>query len=116
MWKNLPLIVVMVFMSGCGMSGKKVNSDKINRVTNAIIYTTSTCPWCFKAKDLLKEHGIKFKEVDIGSDPIAGEALVVKTGWRSVPQIFVSEKNSYDMQDLHFIGGYSDLNKLLSSK
>ena len=32
------------------------------------IYTTMMCPYCFRAKALLKDKGVEFKEIDVGMD------------------------------------------------
>jgi glutaredoxin 3 len=66
------------------------------------IYTTSTCPFCNAAKDLLKSRNISYEEIDV-SDEGDFDALVKKTGWKTVPQIFFGEK---------LIGGYRELTAL----
>jgi GrxC family glutaredoxin len=63
------------------------------------IYTTNYCPFCDAAKRLLKERNIDFEEIDV-SDPKKKEELKAKTGWRTVPQIFIDGK---------MIGGYQEL-------
>ena len=71
-----------------------------------IIYTTSFCPYCNRAKDLLKRKKIAFEEVDVTEDEKKRQALEEKTGWSTVPQIFIGEK---------FIGGSDDLQALEAS-
>lgn len=51
------------------------------------IYTTPTCAWCLRTKTYLKDHNIKFKEVDVASDKEAVEELVEKSGQMAVPVI-----------------------------
>jgi len=63
------------------------------------VYTTRYCGFCDAAKRLLKERGLAFEEIDV-SDPEKKEALKARTGWRTVPQIFV---------DGELIGGYQEL-------
>ena len=63
------------------------------------IYTTSYCPYCDAAKKLLKERGFAYTEINV-DDPSKKEELKNKTGWRTVPQIFLDEK---------LIGGYQEL-------
>ena len=71
---------------------------------NVIIYTSSLCGFCYRAKSLLKEKGISYKEIDIDLDWEKRNEMVIKTnGKTSVPQIFF--KN-------HHIGGCDDLFKL----
>lgn len=63
------------------------------------VYTTSYCPFCDAAKHLLKSLGLDFTEINV-DDPEKKEALKQKTGWRTVPQIFIDGK---------MIGGYQEL-------
>jgi len=66
------------------------------------IYTTNNCPYCHAAKNLLKGKGVKFEEIDV-SDDEEFDKLVDRTGFQTVPQIFVNEK---------LIGGYRELTNL----
>ena len=66
------------------------------------IYTTSYCPHCHGAKSLLKSKKIPFKEIDVTDEKKFG-ALIKKTGWKTVPQIFINNK---------LIGGFRELQEL----
>lgn len=66
------------------------------------IYTTAACPYCNAAKELLRRKGIEFREIDV-SDDAEFDALIRRTGWKTVPQIFIGEK---------MIGGYRELSQL----
>jgi len=71
---------------------------------NIEIYTLETCPYCIRAKSLLKKRGLVFKEFILEiNDEEAWEDLEQKTGVETVPQIFHKGK---------FIGGCSDLEVL----
>ncbi len=52
---------------------------------NIVVYSTSTCPFCFMVKDFLKENKIKFKEIDVGKDRKAAIEMVNKSGQTGVP-------------------------------
>ncbi len=67
------------------------------------VYTTSYCPYCQRAKALLSQKGVAFTEVNLQDKPDELEALKKKTGWRTVPQIFIGEE---------LIGGFSELLEL----
>lgn len=56
-------------------------------VPKVIVYSTPTCPWCFKAKDFLKEKGIRFVDKDVASDKAAREEMMEKSGQMGVPVI-----------------------------
>jgi glutaredoxin 3 len=65
------------------------------------VYTTNYCPFCTRAKSLLTQKGIAFREIDVSGDPAERESLVERTGGRrTVPQIFIEGEP---------IGGYEEL-------
>ena len=71
---------------------------------NIIIYTSSLCGFCYRAKSLLKSKKIPFEEIDIDLDYNKRNEMIKKSGGRtSVPQIF--------FKDYH-IGGCDDLYNL----
>jgi glutaredoxin 3 len=54
------------------------------------IYTTPLCPYCWRAKGLLKSKGVPFAEIDLFAHPERRAEMVVRAGGRTtVPQIFV---------------------------
>ncbi len=67
------------------------------------IYTKNYCPYCAKAKTLLDSLKIQYDETDITETPEIIEELSAKSGFKTVPQIFVGDK---------CLGGYSDIAKL----
>ena len=52
-----------------------------------MIFSTSTCSWCRRAKRYFREQGVSFKEVNVERDPDAARDLVRKTGQGGVPVI-----------------------------
>ena len=65
------------------------------------MYTTQVCPYCVRAKALLKQRGVdRIEEIRIDLDPEARDLMVKLTGRRTVPQIFIG--------DTH-VGGCDDL-------
>ncbi|MFA5592403.1 MAG: glutaredoxin 3 [Micavibrio sp.] len=70
-------------------------------MANIEIYTTKTCPYCVRAKNLLNAKDADFVEHDLTGDDAGREALLKRAnGMRTVPQIFINDKH---------IGGYDDL-------
>ena len=67
------------------------------------IYTTPICPYCVRAKALLKKKGANFEEIDVLMDRRAREEMEQKSGQCTVPQIFIG--------DVH-VGGSDDLQAL----
>ena len=65
------------------------------------MYTTQVCPFCIRAKALLRQRGVALiDEVRVDLDPAQRLRMVELTGRRTVPQIFIG--------DTH-VGGCDDL-------
>ncbi|XP_065189577.1 glutaredoxin-like [Sycon ciliatum] len=59
------------------------------------VFSKTTCPYCVRAKQLLREVGAKpfVMELDTRSDGyVIQDELQRRTGSRSVPKVFVREK------------------------
>ena len=71
---------------------------------DVIIYTSSLCGFCYRAKSLLNRNNIPFEEIDIDLNYNKRNEMIKKSGGRtSVPQIFYKNRH---------IGGCDDLYKL----
>lgn len=80
------------------------------------IYTTPICPYCVRAKTLLKKKGAEFEEIDVFSDSSARREMETKSGGRqTVPQIFVGETHVGGCDDLYELERAGKLDPLLSS-
>ena len=65
------------------------------------MYTTQVCPYCVRAKLLLKQRGVaEIDEIRVDLHPAERQTMVQITGRRTVPQIFIG--------DTH-VGGCDDL-------
>jgi glutaredoxin 3 len=65
------------------------------------MYTTQVCPFCLRAKALLKQRGVAaIDEIRIDIDPEQRDRMVELTGRRTVPQIFIGNTH---------VGGCDDL-------
>ncbi len=77
------------------------------------IYTTQTCPYCRRAKDLLKKKNLPYTEIKVDGDPAARAKMTERAHGRStVPQIFFGEHHvggSDDLYDLHYEGKLDQL-------
>jgi glutaredoxin 3 len=81
---------------------------------SVILYTKSDCPYCHKAKALLREKGAAFVEHDLCRHPSLREEMVTKSGGRtSVPQIFISGRHIGGCDDLHALDAKGALDALL---
>lgn len=68
-----------------------------------IVYSTAVCPYCIRAKELLKREGISFEEIRVDADPTLRLKMEQMSGRRTVPQIFIGERH---------VGGFDDLKAL----
>ena len=56
------------------------------------MYTTQVCPYCLRAKALLKQRGVaQIDEVRVDLDPQQRDKMIEITGRRTVPQIFIGD-------------------------
>jgi glutaredoxin 3 len=70
-------------------------------MTPVKMYTTAVCPFCVRAKALLKQRGVtQIEEIRIDQDPAQRDAMIELTGRRTVPQIFIGATH---------VGGCDDL-------
>jgi len=61
-------------------------------MTAVRMYTTQVCPYCIRAKALLKQRGVEsIDEVRIDLDPAQRDQMIALTGRRTVPQIFIGD-------------------------
>ena len=81
------------------------------------IYTSPVCPYCMRAKNLLKQKGQgNFKEIDISTDPALREEMMRKSGGRkTVPQIFIGSTHVGGSDDLYALEQAGKLDTLLAS-
>lgn len=78
------------------------------------IYTWSTCPFCIRAKALLKQKKIDFIEYCIDGDNQAREAMAERAnGRRSLPQIFIDDRHIGGCDDLYALENSGQLEPLL---
>ena len=63
------------------------------------IYSTAICPYCVRAKTLLKSKGAQWKDIMIETQADM-EKMMRRSNRRTVPQIFINDQH---------IGGYDDL-------
>jgi glutaredoxin 3 len=70
-------------------------------MTPVTMYTTEVCPFCIRAKALLKQRGVQqIEEIRVDLDPAQRDLMIERTGRRTVPQIFIGPRH---------VGGCDDL-------
>lgn len=81
-----------------------------------VIYTKDYCPYCVRAKTLLKAKGQQFEEIDITHDTnLQAEMLKKSNGRKTVPQIFIGDTHVGGSDDLYALDKQGKLDPLLKS-
>jgi len=80
------------------------------------IYTWKTCPFCIRAKSLLRTKGVEFVEYSIDGDEAARDKMAERAnGRRSVPQIFINDRHVGGCDDIHALEAQGKLDELLAA-
>lgn len=72
-------------------------------MSDIIVYSKQICPYCTRAKALLKRKNAEFNEIIIDSEELRDEMIEKSGGRMTVPQIFIGD---------YHVGGYDDLEQL----
>ena len=67
---------------------------------DVIMYSTRFCPFCIRAKQLLKKKGVAFRDIPVDGNPVLREQMTREAGSHTVPQIWINGQH---------IGGCSEL-------
>jgi len=79
------------------------------------IYTTLFCPFCIRAKRLLRRKGLDYEEIDVTMKPNARAGMRERAGGaHTVPQIFVDGKHIGDCDRIHELDARGELDPLLA--
>ncbi len=80
-----------------------------------VLYTSQICPYCVRAKSLLKKKGTPFEEIDVTMDPQARADMLAKSGGaRTVPQIFIGDTHVGGCDELYALEREGKLDPLLA--
>lgn len=82
-------------------------------MADVIMYTSATCPYCTRAKTLLAQKNVAYKEIRIDEDPAQRDIMIEKSGRRTVPQIFINGTPVGGSDDLYALNKSGELDKLL---
>lgn len=84
-------------------------------MVNVEIYSGDYCPYCVRAKSLLKNKGVAFTEYDVKRDLAHQAAMVERSGGaRSIPQIFINGKHIGGCDDLYALDSRGELDPMLA--
>jgi glutaredoxin 3 len=83
-------------------------------MSKIVIYTTDICPYCIRAKMLLKSKALDYVEINVSNDPVAREELIKKAnGRKTVPQIFIDDKHIGGCDDLIHLNDSGELSQMV---
>jgi glutaredoxin 3 len=80
-----------------------------------VLYTTSWCPYCARAKRLFEDKNIRFTEIDVDAVAGARAEMQQRSGRTSVPQIFVGDRHLGGFDDTKALDDRGQLDSLLAS-
>ncbi|MBF0623445.1 MAG: glutaredoxin 3 [Magnetococcales bacterium] len=84
-------------------------------MAEVIMYSTTVCPFCVKAKKLLQKKGVGFDEINLTDHPERRDEMIAKAGGRrTVPQIFINGQHVGGCDDLHLLESEGKLDGLLA--
>ncbi|MFT6927506.1 MAG: glutaredoxin 3 [Psychromonas sp.] len=78
-----------------------------------VIYTTSWCPFCTRAKKLLDQKNVAYTDIDVSSSD-ARAKMVALTGGSTVPQLIINDQPTGGCDELYALERSGKLDKLLS--
>ena len=82
---------------------------------NVKIYTTAVCPYCIRAKQILKARGVDaIDEIRVDMNPEERAKMMQITGRRTVPQIFIGDTHVGGCDDLAALDSRGALMPLLN--
>ncbi len=82
-------------------------------MANVEVYSKEWCPYCAKAKALLRSKGLEYTEIDVTSDLEREQEMVERSMRRTVPQVFIKGDSIGGYDDLAHLNATGELNRLL---
>ena len=84
-------------------------------MAEVIIYSTTVCPYCIRAKQLLERKGIAYKEINLSNEaPEVRVELMQRTHHRTVQKIFINDQFIGGFHQLYALEREGKLNELLA--
>jgi glutaredoxin 3 len=80
------------------------------------IYVADWCPYCARARQLLKSKGVAFEEIDVDSRPDARAEMEARSGRQTVPQIFVGDVHVGGCDELLALEAAGTLDSLINPR
>lgn len=84
-------------------------------MASVLIYTTRYCPYCVRAKQLLRSKGVEFTEMAVDDDPSLRDEMTRRSGRHTVPQIWIGDRHVGGCDDLYALEARGELDAWLAS-
>ena len=86
----------------------------MNNSVEVVMYSTTWCPYCDRARALLKRKGVSVKEIKVDEEPEQRAVMLERSGGRrTVPQIFIGTRHVGGFDDLYALDRAGELDALL---
>ena len=83
-------------------------------MANVVMYSSGMCPYCYRAKALLQQKGVAFREISVDMNPQARREMREKAGGvNTVPQIWIGDTHVGGCDDLYALDARGGLDPLL---
>jgi len=84
-------------------------------MADVTIYSSDFCPFCTRAKQLLKSKSVAFQEINVDGQPEVRREMMMKSNQRTVPQIWIGEYHVGGCDELYALERANKLDELLNS-
>ncbi len=99
------------------MVWRGLQSFKGARMALVEIYSTMFCPFCWRAKKLLKKRGVEYAEIDVMANSARRSEMVARANGRdTVPQIFIDGRHIGGSDELAALERSGELEALLGTQ
>ncbi len=79
------------------------------------MYTTAYCPYCLRARRLLDDKGVSYRDIRVDAEPGLRQAMVRLSGRRTVPQIWVGQQHVGGCTELYDLERRGQLDSMLAA-
>lgn len=84
-------------------------------MASVVMYSSGMCPYCYRAKALLQQKGVAFREISVDMNPQARREMREKAGGvNTVPQIWIGDTHVGGCDDLYALDARGKLDQLLA--
>jgi glutaredoxin 3 len=89
-------------------------SDQPATSPQVVMYSTTWCPYCERARALLQRKSVTYREIKVDEEPAERETMLALSGGRrTVPQIFIGDRHVGGFDDLYALDRSGELDQLL---